>query len=107
MKTSPLFLLIFVPVICDAQLQVKGRVNIESGAALPYASVLLLNAPDSSLVRLLIDSLPVRSLSLPKGPDAPFGPEADLPGATRGFDRLASTGSATCKRSLSLSPGGP
>jgi hypothetical protein len=51
MKIKPLFVLICVPVLAQAQLQVKGIVNIESGAALPYASVLLLNSSDSSLVR--------------------------------------------------------
>ena len=51
MKTRPLLLVILVPVICHAQLQVKGKVYVESGAALPYASVLLLNGSDSSLVR--------------------------------------------------------
>ena len=51
MKIKPLFVLICVPVLSQAQLQVKGIVNIESGAALPYASVLLLNGSDSTLVR--------------------------------------------------------
>src|SRR5687768_266289 len=47
-----LFLLVMcVPFICEAQLQVKGVVNMESGSALAYASVLLLSSIDSTLVR--------------------------------------------------------
>lgn len=40
-----------LPILCHAQLQVKGHVKTESGSALPYASVLLLSSLDSSLVR--------------------------------------------------------
>lgn len=51
MCTRLLFVAMCVPVMCAAQLQVKGVVNMESGSALPYASVLLLNSTDSTLVR--------------------------------------------------------
>lgn len=51
MKLKLLFFAVCVPAICQAQLHVKGIVNIESGSPLPFASVLLLNSSDSSLVR--------------------------------------------------------
>ena len=51
MEIRSLFMLICIPAICQAQLQVKGKVGIETGGALSYASVLLLNASDSSIVR--------------------------------------------------------
>lgn len=51
MSTRLLFLLMCLPVFCKAQLQVKGVVSMESGSALPYASVLLLSSTDSTLVR--------------------------------------------------------
>ena len=51
MKKTLLFVALCLPIICQAQLQVKGQVNIENGPSLPYASVLLLSSSDSSLVR--------------------------------------------------------
>lgn len=51
MKKKLLFLAVCIPAICQAQLRVKGVVNLESGSPLPYASVLLLKSSDSSLVR--------------------------------------------------------
>lgn len=51
MKKVLLFVGLCLPIICQAQLQVKGQVNIENGSSLPYASVLLLSSSDSSLVR--------------------------------------------------------
>jgi len=51
-----LFVALGLPMICQAQLQVKGQVKIENGSALPYASVLLLSSSDSSLVRGQVSS---------------------------------------------------
>jgi hypothetical protein len=39
------------PVICQAQLQVKGLITDEEASSLPFATVLLLNSVDSSLVQ--------------------------------------------------------
>lgn len=39
------------PVICQAQLQVKGLITNEEASSLPFATVLLLNSFDSSLVQ--------------------------------------------------------
>ena len=41
----------FLPGISQAQLQIKGITKMENGESLPFASVLLLNSSDSSLVR--------------------------------------------------------
>ena len=51
MKKALLYLVFSMPFICQAQLQLKGQIKTENGLALPFASVLLLNSSDSSLVR--------------------------------------------------------
>lgn len=51
MITKLFFASLFAPLICQAQLQVKGFVSTENASPFPYASVLLLNSSDSSLVR--------------------------------------------------------
>ena len=51
-KAKPLlFIILCLPTLSQAQLQVKGLLNDENGSPLPYASVLLLNGSDSSFVR--------------------------------------------------------
>jgi len=51
MRKALFFAMLGVPIICQAQLLVKGQVNIENGSPLRYASVVLLSSLDSSLVR--------------------------------------------------------
>ena len=51
MKKALLFLVFSLPLLCQAQLVVKGLLNDESGSPVSYASVLLLSSSDSSLVQ--------------------------------------------------------
>lgn len=51
MKKALIIIVLNLPIISQAQLQVKGITKMENGESLPFASVLLLNSSDSSLVR--------------------------------------------------------
>ena len=51
MKKALITAILCLPFISHAQLHVKGIIKIKSGESLPFASVLLLNSSDSSLVR--------------------------------------------------------
>ena len=51
MKKTLAFVVFFLPIFSQAQLLVKGLINDDNAAAVSYASVLLLNSSDSSLVQ--------------------------------------------------------
>ncbi len=53
---SPLFLLSFITVICEAQLSVKGKLADEKGSPVSFASVMLLSSADSTLVKGQVSS---------------------------------------------------